>query len=147
MKADHEQQAQESPNSIMLLQGLLARLLPSVPDQWWKRPGAPRFQIHQGSNRPDAGPWTFQWDLEQVDGGDVGDLRYTVRHAETEFDLTEPQFNRARKWRMRPLSLSPIGKPVELELRFWWDGGERCMIHRWETEDEYQRGQPRMIYG
>lgn len=136
MKVDHESRSGNTPTSV--LRRLVEALAPEVPDKWWERPSAPVFRLHAASSRPDPGDWTFEIELEQIDGGDVGNLRYAYQFDDEPFGLRTPKLMRSRKWRLESLRFVPRGVPLVLRLRFWWDGGERETAHFWPKESRFQ---------
>lgn len=136
MKEDHESRATVTPTQILLR--LIEALAPDLPDNWWERPGAPVFRLSQASSRPDSGQWVFEVDLEQIDGDDLGNMRFRYRLGETENQLKSPKLLKRRKWHLDNLAFQPSGKPIELELRFWWGGAERSLTYRWEREKDFQ---------
>ncbi len=137
MKAQHEQRA-STVTSSEILHRLVDALVPSVPSNWWERPGAPIFRTSLASSRPDAEQWTFEVTVEQLDGSDIGALRSRYRHGSTEYPIEALNPRRRREWRLPPISLRPTGERLELEFKFWWDGAERTLIHRWDPESAFQ---------
>lgn len=140
IKADHESRAAQTPAPV--LRRLIEVLAPQVPDDWWDRPSAPIFHLHPASSRPPEGQWTFEIGLEQLDGGDIGSLRFAYSLTVSTLDFKAPTVLRKRKWRLDPLTFKPQGQPFELHLRFWWDGAERTVIYHWDTEASFQHTSP-----
>lgn len=136
IKEDHESRAAITPNQV--LHRLIEVLTPEVPDNWWERPSAPVFHLNLASSRPPDRSWVFEVGLEQVDGGDIGNLHYRYRLGEIEHELKKPTLLKSRKWQLGNLDFRPRGEPFELELKFWWAGAERSVTYRWETEAAFQ---------
>lgn len=140
IKAQHEAHAANIPGDIV--RSLIEALAPPVPDDWWERPSAPEFRLHLASNRPkDGSAWTFTVELEQMDGGDVGNLSFRFAHGETRDSTQKPELKTRRKWRLGQRSVQPRGDPFEVELTFWWDGAERLIIYHWEKEENFQKAE------
>lgn len=114
----------------------------TLPSNWWQRPGAPQFHLDLASSKRPDEDWTYEFGLRQLDGGDIGDLRYAYSIGDTRFDWQQPRLRDRRLWRLQPLKFRPEGKSIELHLKFYWDGDERLVVHRWEREDDFQT--PRM---
>lgn len=140
IKADHESRVDTTPSHV--LHRLIDVLAPEVPDNWWERPSAPIFRLHLASSRPPEGQWTFQIELEQLDGGDIGRLRFAYSLAGSTLDFKAPTVLKKRKWRLAPLTFKSQGQPFELHLRFWWDGAERPVTHCWKMEADFQNVEP-----
>ena len=136
VKAEHESGASRLPGD--LLGRLIAALVDDVPADWWERPGAPEFRFSLASTRPPGEAWQFNVDLQQIDGGDIGKLRYRYRHGEDESELRAADKRERRRWRLDAVTVQPRGEAFEVELRFWWDSAERTMARRWKTEDAFQ---------
>lgn len=136
MKAEHESRATPLPGDF--LRRLIDSLVEDVPAEWWERPGAPEFRFSLASSRPPGVAWEFNFGVQQIDGGDIGKLRYRYRHGEDEGELKEADKRKQRKWRLDSITVQPRGEAFAIELRFWWAGAERSLAQRWETEDKFQ---------
>ncbi|MDZ4278132.1 MAG: hypothetical protein U1B78_03220, partial [Dehalococcoidia bacterium] len=144
MKAEHEAHAAPLPGD--LLRRLIEALVEDVPAEWWERPAAPEFHFGLASTRSPGGPWTFNVDVRQIDGSDIGRLRYRYRHGQEEHELREADKREQRKWRLEPISVPLRGEPFEVELSFWWDGAERSLARRWQTEEKFQSAESQTVY-
>lgn len=137
MKAKHE------AGNYLVTAGVLQQFLDAldrrVPDNWWDRPGAPVFAMGFASNKRAEGNWTFEAAPKQIDGSDIGMLRYrwVLGNGDPPFEPPD-HLIRARHWQLKALDFSPKGDPVRLELSFWWDGAERRHIHAWKRESDFQ---------
>ena len=127
-----------------LLHRLVDALAPRVPEDWWRRPGAPEFTLHLASSRPQSGPWTFEATLRQIGGGDLGDLHGRFRAGVQKRDMQPLLHDAARSkyWRIKTLitqsgTAEPI-PPIAIDITFWWDGAERQISWEWPTLEDYQ---------
>lgn len=144
IKAEHEDRAAAAPTDV--LRRLLEVLAPNVPDNWWERPGAPQFRLSLASSRPKSGgTWTFDVGLNQIDGSDLGNLRYRYQHGDKVTELKPAELRQQRQWRLDSYRLGPEGAPFALELRFWWDSGERVIRYDWPTEGAFQSAECTVI--
>lgn len=98
-KAEHEARATITPTTV--LHWLIDALAPEVPEKWWERPGAPVFQFNLDSTRRDE--WIFRVGVRQIDGGDIGKLRYRYRHGDLEYDIRDADLRKQRRWRLENL--------------------------------------------
>ncbi len=138
IKREHESRAETTSGQV--LRRLVDALAPPVPDDWWRRPGAPVFHPDLSSRRPGSGPWVFTVTIEQIDGQDIGDLRFKFIHGgRAQAELVPPQLMYARKWRLGAITIEPRGAVFEVELQFWWDGAIRSVLFHWETEAHFQK--------
>jgi hypothetical protein len=168
MKQDHESRARELDRDefIQALQALQA-LRPTVPDEWWRRPGAPVFRLHgSASSRPLGSQptgWTFEGGVAQERGEDVGDFRARFAGDLAETELGPGVYEGTRlepRWRLPALHPSPRSRerweadsalglgPTEfaIEVRFWWDSAERCLLLVWPTIEQFQERAPETRY-
>jgi hypothetical protein len=136
-KRRHEALAATTPVSVLVR--LVEALAPDVPENWEDRPGAPQFKLSLASNRPESGSWTFEMNLMQVDGGDIGRLEARCVHGDHPQDWKKLELYRARYWRIDPYSLQPTGSPFEVQIRFWWAGAQRGMTFHWDREHDFQK--------
>lgn len=140
IKARHEAHAADIPGDVV--RSLIEALAPPVPDNWWERPSAPVFRLHLFSTRPkDGSAWSFTVELEQIDGSDVGNLRFRLAHGEARDLMQKPELKTTRKWKLGQRAVEARGDPFEVELTFWWDGAERRLTYHWDKEDDFQKAE------
>lgn len=143
MKAKHEA-GQFLVTAEVLLRWVQAIERPS-PRNWKDRPGAPRFEIHPATNKPD-GAWRFEITWVQIHGSDIGQPTYRVLLNGEWSAVKEPNMRRDRQWRLDALVFTPTGEPFEIEFRFWWDGAERVVRYHWDRENQFQTTDTVAIY-
>ena len=136
MKIDHEWRTGETDGQ--LLRKLVDALVPSVPDDWTDRPGAPVFQFDLASSRPQDREWTFHLGVRQISGSDVGKIRYRYRLGSEAEDSRDAELRPERKWKFSDMTFTPKDVEFEVEFRFWWDGAERTVTRCWASESEFQ---------
>jgi len=138
MKVKHE--AGNFLVNAAVLQELVAVLdRPVVPEDWWDRPGAPEFRLNLASSRRPDDSWTFEATPMQIDGTDIGRLRYRWVLGDSPPPFEPPDhLIKARHWQLRALNFTPRGERLSLELAFWWEGTERTYAHEWAKEDDFQ---------
>ncbi len=138
-KAEHEGRVGATPASM--LSRLIEILSPDVPKNWEDRPGAPVFRLGLASSRPkqpDA-RWSFQIDVAQVDGTDIGGLEWRTRQGGDASDWTKARLQQSRHWNCAyNLPVTPRGDFFEFQLRFWWGGGQRLLTFHWDAEEHFQ---------
>lgn len=158
MKDAHESGAQPLDRDQMMaaLAALAGLAPPAVPDEWWRRPGAPSFglTLSQGGGE-DPSLWRFTAAIGQELGREIGDVRARFAGDLAETALAKPEFigNRENpKWQLpawHPQARSShtmdhdssIGLgPTEfaIEIRFWWDGSDRCVLMVWPSVEGFQ---------
>lgn len=142
MKTAHEA-GQFLVTAEVLRQYVQALERPSPPN-WKDRPGAPRFEIHPATNKPD-GAWKFEIEWWQVRGSEIGQPTYRVLLGGEWSPLKEPRL-RGEHWRLDDLVFNPTGQPFELEFHFWWDGAERVIRYHWDSESLFQTTDSIPIY-
>ncbi len=76
--------------------------------------------------------------MEQIDGGDIGKLRFRFVHGQDVDAWQDAELRKARKWRIGEKMLERRGDPFSVELRFWWGDAERVVVRRWAKEDDFQ---------
>ncbi len=135
VKREHESKSMSTPSSV--LHRLIEALAPSVPEDWWERPGAPVFRLGLASSRRDP-EWTYSVDVNQVDGGDIGKVRYQYKLGERDHEAADAFLRSRGKWHLEDLKFVPQGEPLELQLTFWWDGAPRSVTYRWAEERFFQ---------
>lgn len=164
MKAQHEARA-EPIDRTRLLAALtaLGALVVAVPDDWWRRPGAPSFRLDLGSSRPRGAQWTLEATIFQIRGEDIGDLKARFAGDMAETELAPPRFDGNRhdaRWRLPGLNLTARslermkadaalgldGPNFAIEMRFWWAGEARGLLFVWPSVDAFQDEQPEIRY-
>jgi len=85
-----------------------------------------------------AGNWTFEAAPMQIDGTDIGKLRYRWVVGDGDPQFEPPDLIRGRHWQLKALDFTPTGRSVRLELSFWWEGAERRYAHAWGSESDFQ---------
>lgn len=161
MKAEHGGSQPLARDELLRVLGRLES--ERVPDDWWRRPGAPEFRLTLASSRPDTArqlSWTFEATIEQVRGDSIGDVRGRFAGDFTVADLQPLQFvgqlNRER-WTLPTFDPQPRssesqsyhhdralgldGPNFGIELRFWWSGAEPCALFWWARMDDFQNVQ------
>ena len=152
-KREREQHTDGPGNAFSSDQELLRRLVdalsPAVPDEWWKRPGAPEFRLNCASTRHNDRPWIYEVGLEQIGGGDIGNPRAGFRGATLGGEVKElSRDTAAKKWKISPFVFERLSEPggLNLEVRFWWNGADRRMIWVWPHVQDYQNVTAELLY-
>ncbi len=158
MKASHESNVEPLAREELL--GVLQAMAPvPVPADWWLRPGAPGFKLGVSTTRSDDEPWTYTATLIQQQGTDIGNVRgrFAGDLAEAVLDALDftgkigsPQWKipdwhpdaRTHDTMERDAALGIGPTEFAIELRFWWDGGDRTLLFVWPATSAFQKKIP-----
>jgi hypothetical protein len=114
---------------------------PAVPNEWWLRPGAPRFETRMNVEHrdpSDRGSFVVERKL-RVHGGPPGAIRWRYRGSGAAQNWQDAQLDGTNEFKasvafhpdLSEGSSEVAAGRLGLELSFWWDGGQRTELTSW----------------